>query len=135
KDIEQTIDKKSLISIIAPRIEEIFGLLHRKLKYPTDLELLPAGIVLTGGAAKMPGISGLAERIFGIPAKIGIPNTVQSLNQYKDPSFATPIGLIIYGSIDKSASNGNKRNGRMGKASKTPLLSSFSNRVKKWLLE
>ena len=79
----------------------------------------------------MPGIEGLAERIFSIPTKIGIPNTVQSLNQYKDSSFSTSVGLILYGSLN----NDNCNNKKMGKVPKTPVFVSVSNRVKKWLLE
>ena len=143
---EQVIEKKLLASIIAPRIEEIFALLRQKLtnngRLPTNdrglfyYDFLPSGIILTGGTAKMPGITGLAERVFGIPAKIGVPNTID-VNQYKDPSFATSVGLIIYGSLNNQLPTMNRRSQTisMGKFSKTPLITTVSNRVRKWLLE
>lgn len=133
---DRTIEKTTLAQILAPRIEEIFGILHRSLKYAEYLDLLPSGVVLTGGTAKTQGITGLAERVFRIPAKIGSPNTVEGIEpELRDPAFASAIGLIIYGaSNDKHTL---KQVQGMGKPTRSSAsaLGRFSNRMKRWLLE
>lgn len=128
KNEEQTIERKRLASIIAPRVEEIFGLVNRKLRY-MDLDTLPSGIVLVGGTAKMTGIEGLAERIFGVPVKVGSPNTLEGLpEQIKDSAYATVVGLIIYGATHKN-------NRGMGKNSSKPWISRVGKRLEEWFLK
>lgn len=128
KNGEQTVERRKLASIIAPRVEEIFGLVNRKLRY-MDLDTLPSGIVLTGGTAKMTGIEGLAERIFGVPVKVGVPNTVEEISEeIKNQSYVTAIGLIIYGATYKN-------NKRMGKESSKSWILRMGKRLEDWLLK
>jgi cell division protein FtsA len=125
---EETVERKMLASIIAPRMEEIFGLVNRKLRY-MDLDSLPSGLVLTGGTAKMTGINGLAERIFGVPAKMGSPNTVEGLSEeMRDPAYATSIGLLIYGM-------NHRNNERMAQDLRKPVFSKFGKKIEDWLMK
>ena len=61
-------------------------------------DLVPAGVVLCGGTAKMEGVVELAEEIFHMPVRIGCPHSVQGLNDIlRNPIYATCVGLLLYG--------------------------------------
>lgn len=95
---EREVSRQILGSIIEPRIEEIFSLVEREIKKSGFDDRLTAGIVLTGGTAKMDGIEQLAERIFDLPVKAGIPKGVVGLTDaVSDPIHSAGIGLILYG--------------------------------------
>jgi len=86
-----------LCAIIEPRMEEIFTLALRELEKSDVYDSLGAGMVLTGGACLLPGTAELAERVMGLPVKIGIPTVVGGLVEtVKSPIFATSVGLIQY---------------------------------------
>ncbi|MCK4233720.1 cell division protein FtsA [candidate division WOR-3 bacterium] len=95
---KREVSRQILGSIIEPRMEEIFSLVEREIKRSGFDDRLTAGIVLTGGTAKMEGIDQLAERIFDLPVKIGIPKGIVGLTDaVSDPVHAGGIGLILYG--------------------------------------
>ena len=95
---EREVSRQILASIIEPRVEEIFNLVEREIKKSGFDDRLTAGIVLTGGTAKMEGLDQLAERIFDLPVKRGVPKGVVGLTDaISDPVYAAGIGLIIYG--------------------------------------
>lgn len=134
KNVEQMIEKRNLASIIAPRVEEILGMVNERLKY-TDLDTFSSGIVITGGMAKMKGIEEIAERIFGIPVRIGIISPIGEFNEeIKDPSYASIVGLIIYGAIHGGAIHSKNNNKEMGKYSSTHWMSKMGKRIGDWLL-
>jgi len=85
--------KKTLVSIIEPRVSEILDLMQKELKKIGKQELLPGGIVLTGGGAKLPKIKELAKQQLKLPCEIGIPKGITGLVQ--DPSAATVAGLVL----------------------------------------
>lgn len=134
---ERTIERKALVGIIAPRVEEILALINRKMKDTFTeneyLDYMPAGIVIAGGTANIKGIDGLAERIFGMPARIGWPNTVEGLtDSLRDPACASAVGLIIYGMRHK---NGTPSTQKMGKIEKEPWMKATTQKIRKFLLE
>lgn len=95
---EQLIPHSFLGEIIVPRVEEIFGLVSEKMQKSDIIELMRAGVVLTGGTALLPGIRELAEKVFGLPVKIGVPMGVYGLqDNVSSPIFATATGLVKYG--------------------------------------
>ena len=106
-EIEETADKpypvsltkKSLIDIIEPRVSEILDVMQKELKKIGRQELLPGGIVLTGGGAKLPRIRELAKEKLKLPCEIGVPKGIIGLEQ--DPALATVAGLVV-GSADFS---------------------------------
>lgn len=90
--------RTQLAQVIEPRFEELFGLIQTELQRHGLEELIGSGIVITGGSAKMEGIIELAEEIFQLPARLGIPDHIASLvDVLRDPIYATSIGLILYG--------------------------------------
>jgi cell division protein FtsA len=92
------VSREVLISIIQPRMEEIFSLAAKEVKRSEFEELLGAGIVLTGGGSLLEGTTLLAEEIFGLPAKVGIPQGLLGLSEsVASPIFSTGVGLVLYG--------------------------------------
>ena len=87
--------RKALNEIIEIRTSEIFSEVQKELKKISREKLLPAGIVLTGGGAKLPGIVELAKRELKLPCKIGKPQGFQDLEE--DLSFSTVCGLVLAG--------------------------------------
>ena len=86
---------KSLVDIIQPRVSEILDLMQKELKKIGRQELLPGGIVLTGGGAKLPKIKELAKEQLKLNCQIGIPKGIIGLEQ--DPALATVAGLVLEG--------------------------------------
>ncbi len=124
------IKRKLLASIIQPRLEEIFTLVYRELRKSDFIDLISAGMVLTGGAAKMEGIEELAESIFGLPTRVGIPNGAGSMaDMVKDPIHSTGVGLVLYG-FENRGRAGIGRPGIDGS-----LFTKILERMKRWLLE
>ena len=86
-----------LVSIIEARVSEIFDQVNKELKKISRQKLLPAGIVLTGGGAKLPRVTDLAKKELKLPCRLGKPRGFNGLNG--DPSLATVCGLVL-GAID-----------------------------------
>jgi len=92
------VPKSYLTAIIQPRVEEILTLAKREIQRSDYADFLSAGIVLTGGGAMLEGITQLAEQIFDMPVKLGIPHGFGGLvGLARSPIHATGIGLIHYG--------------------------------------
>ncbi|HOS87864.1 MAG TPA: cell division protein FtsA [Candidatus Pacearchaeota archaeon] len=85
--------KKSLKRIIEARVNEIYDLVNEEIKKVGKQGLLPGGIVLTGGGAKLPGMVELAKKEFNLPCRIGYPKSFNE--QIMDPIFSTVCGLVI----------------------------------------
>lgn len=95
---ERQVQQKILANVIEARYEELFSLVRAELRRSGYEELISAGIVLTGGAAKIHGAVALAERVFATPARLGIPQGVLGMAEIVDnPVHATGIGLLLYG--------------------------------------
>lgn len=86
---------KQLSRIIEARVSEIFKEVNRELKKHSLERILPAGIVLTGGGAKMPKIKDFAKKEFRLPCRLGRPHGF-SPNQ-EDPRLAVACGLVLRG--------------------------------------
>ena len=81
-----------------PRYEELFTLIQAELRRSGYENLIAAGIVLTGGSSKMEGVIELAEEIFHMPVRLGLPQFVSGLAEnVKNPIYATGVGLLLYG--------------------------------------
>jgi cell division protein FtsA len=95
---DREISRHVLASMIEPRMEEIFQLANREVKKNHFAELLGGGVVLTGGTSLMPGIVELAEQVFEMPVRLGVPQGVGGLSaNVADPRFSTGVGLVIHG--------------------------------------
>lgn len=86
-----------LIDIIQPRMEEILSLVNSEIRKSEFSNLITAGIVLTGGGSLLKGTIELAEQIFDMPVKLGVPTGFGGLvDLASSPIYATAIGLIQY---------------------------------------
>ncbi len=92
------VGREELAAIIEPRVEEMFMLVGRKLAESGYDDLLGAGVVITGGGAALPGMVQMAERVLGMPVRLGVPGGIDGLKAVvENPKFATGIGLVKYG--------------------------------------
>jgi cell division protein FtsA len=90
------IARRELQKIAGARLEEIFHLVRGELKKVGKDHLLPGGVVLTGGGAKMPGIDELARELLDLPAVVGKPEGFSGIvDRINDPAFAAPVGLML----------------------------------------
>ncbi len=84
-----------LKKIAEPRMAEIFEEIEKELKRISRNKLLPAGIVVTGGGAKIPGIVDFGRKKLGLPCRVGTPR--RFFPPVEDPSFSTLCGLVLCG--------------------------------------
>jgi len=90
--------RRVLSDIIEPRAEEIFAVIRKRIEDTGLLEQLSAGVVLTGGAVLLEGMSDFAEEILGMPVRVGYPTGVKGITQLvHGPQFATGVGLLKFG--------------------------------------
>ncbi|MBB72717.1 MAG: cell division protein FtsA [Legionellales bacterium] len=90
--------RKVLAEVVEPRYDELFALVQAELRRSGFEDLIPAGLVLTGGASKVPGAIELAEAVFNAPVRMGIPQHVSGMAEVvRNPIYATGAGLLLYG--------------------------------------
>jgi cell division protein FtsA len=90
--------KKAVSHVISSRYEELFAIVHAELRRSGFEDLVTAGLVLTGGASKTPGVLELAEKMFNMPVRLGLPQHVSGLVEVREnPSYATGVGLLLHG--------------------------------------
>ena len=98
----RTLSRSVLADVIEPRVSEIFTLLKREIEMSGYQEVIPSGVVITGGSAQLAGVVELAEEIFQIPVRTGHPNGVGGLvDVVNNPMYATAVGLLLYGRRDQ----------------------------------
>ena len=130
---ERHIPREVLAHIIHQRIDEIFSLVHEEIKRAGYASRLSGGIVVTGGAAAMPGVAELAADVFGTGVRVGVPteNIGGLSDSVEAPRFATVAGLALYGAnrvvIEGASAAGRKR------AISSPNMDRVAQRVKTWL--
>jgi cell division protein FtsA len=92
------LSRQALAEVVEPRYDELFTLVQAELRRSGFEDLIPAGIVLTGGTSKMEGVVELAEEIFHMPVRVGLPQTVTGLTDIvRNPIYSTGVGLLQYG--------------------------------------
>ncbi len=85
-----------LSAIIEPRIREILELALAEVRDTEYWGRTAAGVVLTGGGAKLRGVTDVAEDVFGLPTRVGLPERVSGLlDATADPSHAAVVGVVI----------------------------------------
>jgi cell division protein FtsA len=101
----ELVKKQYLTEIIQARVEEIFRKINQELNRVQRTGLLPAGVIFTGGGAKLPGLVELAKKNLRLPATIGYPINMTSItDKVNDLGFATVLGLLKWGSTMKFGS-------------------------------
>jgi len=115
----RTLQRKTLADIIEPRVEEIAELIYEEIKKSGQEKLLASGVIITGGCANLEGMPELAESIFNLPSRRGSPIGVGGLvDVVNNPSYATGVGLLLYG---YKHAKGNRRGFNAGRSMKRLL--------------
>jgi len=100
------LSRQALAEVIEPRYEELFTLVQAEIQRSGFGELLAGGVVLTGGTSKMEGAIELAEEIFHMPVRLGLPQGISGLTDIvKNPIYATGVGLLKYGAEHMTETN------------------------------
>ena len=91
------LSRQTLAEVVEPRYEELLTLLHNELRRSGFLELVAGGVVLTGGSARMEGLIDLAEEIFQMPVRLGVPQYVTGMDDViNNPIHSAGVGLLMY---------------------------------------
>lgn len=91
------VPKKQLIRVVDARTSELLDMVTNELKKVSKNGLLPAGVVLSGGGANLPGLALLVKEKLHLPVKIAKANIQGMGDAVSDPSYAVAIGLIHWG--------------------------------------
>jgi cell division protein FtsA len=98
--------RQTLAEVVEPRYEELFNLIREELRRSGFEETIAAGIVLTGGSARMEGAIELAEEIFHVPVRLGLPSQVKGLSDVvRNPIYSTSVGLLLYARENSASAN------------------------------
>ena len=98
------LSRQTLAEVVEPRYEELLGLVQAELRRSGFEEVIAAGVVLTGGSAKMEGVIDLAEEIFHMPVRLGLPQFVSGLSDVvNNPIYSTGVGLLLFGEQHRQA--------------------------------
>ncbi|HZV83247.1 MAG TPA: cell division protein FtsA [Geobacteraceae bacterium] len=93
------LSRQLLAEILEPRVEEIFTLVNREIVKSGYEDMIASGVVITGGSTILEGMPELAEQIFNLPVRRGMPQKIGGLvDVVNSPVYATGVGLVIYGS-------------------------------------
>jgi cell division protein FtsA len=89
------VGRQDLAYVIEARVEEIFQLVLQEIRRSGYEGMLPAGVVLTGGTSLLRGITTIASRVLGVPARVATPkNLVGLVETLHSPAYATSVGLL-----------------------------------------
>ncbi|MBT0663794.1 cell division protein FtsA [Geobacter pelophilus] len=95
----RVLSRQLLAEILEPRVEEIFTLVNREIVKSGYEDLIASGVVITGGSTILEGMPELAEQVFNLPVRRGLPQNIGGLvDVVNTPAYATGVGLVVYGS-------------------------------------
>ena len=122
------LSRQILGEILEPRMDEIFTLIKREIFRAEMENLIPSGIVLTGGSALLNDVTEIAESVFNLPTRLGKPMGIGGLvDVVNNPMYATGVGLVIYGAKNQTRKKFRIRDGN--------IFNRVMSRMKKWFSE
>lgn len=120
------LSRAMLCEIVQPRMEEIFTHAGLEVKRAGLMQQVAAGIVVTGGSSAMAGVPELAEQLFDLPVRLGIPSGVGGLKEVvSSPMHATGVGLVLYGAAHLDQH-------RFSRSSEQSLVDKIIKRMRQW---
>jgi len=123
----RVIGRQMLAEIIEPRVEEMFQMIRHDIVNSGYLDLLTSGIVITGGTTNLDGMTQVAEKVFGLPVRRGVPTNLGGLTDVVNhPQFATAVGLLLFGYRDRQRGGKAPLKGRN-------LFNNITDRMKGWI--
>jgi cell division protein FtsA len=124
--IERSVLRRAVCEIIEPRLEEVLQLIRREIAKSGYEDSLALGAVMTGGSMLLPGAIEMAEEIFGMPVRLGVPAHVYGLvDVISSPIYATGVGLVLFGMKRQERNYVRVRD--------TTILTKVKHRVSDWL--
>ncbi len=91
------LSRQTLAEVVQPRYAELLGLIQSEIRRSGYEDLVAGGVVLSGGSARMEGLVDLAEEVFHMPVRPGLPEGVAGLgDELRDPIYATGVGLLLF---------------------------------------
>ncbi|HLB05750.1 MAG TPA: cell division protein FtsA [Thermodesulfobacteriota bacterium] len=124
----RTVSRQILAEIIEPRVEEIITLVNREVMKAGFEDVVASGVVLTGGSASLEGMAEIAEQVFNLPVRRGLPVGISGLTDVvNSPMYSTGVGLVLYG-----YKNRNEDKFRVGQKN---IFGKITKRMKEWLSE
>lgn len=109
------LSRQILADVVEPRYSELFELVQAEIRRSGFEAIIAAGVVITGGGSKMEGVMELAEEVFHMPVRQGLPQHISGLvDVVKNPIYATGVGLLIYGKQDVGQKSERKTSGFSG---------------------
>src|SRR5689334_11905552 len=92
------VSQRMVGEILEPRARELFEMLRESLRHAGMLEVCAAGVVLTGGGSRLPGIMDIADSVIRKPVRIAWPVPIAKMPSFlAEPEFATVLGMVMYG--------------------------------------
>jgi len=123
------VSKKYISEIIEARAEEIFSRVDAELKKIDRSGSLPAGVILTGGGAKLEGMVEAAKSSLRLPASLGYPVDITSTtDKVNDVTYSTAVGLVLWGMQIQA-----QKSHAMGGVFSKMKIDNISKRIKKFL--
>lgn len=123
---DRDLSRQALAEVVEPRYDELFTLILAELRRSGFEDLIPAGVVLTGGTSKMEGVVELAEEIFHMPVSIGHPQGITGLTDIvRNPIYSTAVGLLLYGA---------RQQGESAVVPQKPGVSGIFGKIKSWFM-
>lgn len=102
-ETEREVPQWQLATIVEARTEEILSMINKAIKRSGYDGLLPAGVVLCGGTAQLPGLRTLGRQVLGLPVRLGRPMNVRGLvDRIDNPAHAVGAGLMAWGSTEEA---------------------------------
>ncbi len=131
----RVLSRQLLAEILEPRMQEIFDLVNRELIKSGYEDSIASGVVITGGSTILEGMPELAEQVFNLPVRRGVPTNIGGLiDVVNSPVYATGVGLVVYGSKNASVEPFQRGTGT-GTSNDDNLFRRVSRRMKEWFSE
>ncbi len=107
------LSRQTLAEVVEPRYEELLTLIQAELRRSGFEDVIAGGVVMTGGSSKMEGLIELAEEVFHMPVRLGMPRYVSGLSDVvRNPIYATGVGLLLFGEKHRSKGTINQLGGQ-----------------------
>ncbi len=127
EDEKESASRKEVADIISARLEELFSFVDKELKNIGRSGLLPAGVILTGAGAHLPGVVEVAKQRLRLPVRIGKPKKLAGvMEQVDDPSFAVVLGLIAW-AVEQEQKTAYRSNLRL------PNIGNTVHKIREWM--
>lgn len=131
---EGEVSRHHVAEIIEARLEEIFTMIDKELRKTGRSGMLPAGAVIVGGGAKLPGLVDLAKKILRLPAQTGFPLELGGIvDKVDEPGYVTAVGLALWGAEEAVMNSSNVFRTKLSAIDGLPKISYTVDKMRRWL--